>query len=179
MLPVRPRRRSPASLLAGLWLALTVTTASALPAADRQEPPRVNADAKAIVEFQKRVEEYAPSTEQLESTLPPLPKESTPEQIEVHQIGLAQQLRRARIHAKPGDIFEKETRALFRRYLARAFAGPDAADLLASIMDENPGRIRLTINGPYPDSVPIPTVPPQRAPGVTQAAARARIPVCR
>ena len=28
-------------------------------------------------------------------------------------------------------------------------------------MDENPGRVRLHVNGRYPESVPVVTVPPQ------------------
>ena len=28
-------------------------------------------------------------------------------------------------------------------------------------MDENPGRLRLRVNGRYPDAVPLSTVPPQ------------------
>jgi hypothetical protein len=122
---------------------------------------RVNADAKTMAEFEQRVQDYVSMHRKLEATLPDLPKDAAPDQITGHQIALAQLLRRARVHARPGDIFTKETRALFRRSLAGVMAGPGGRDLLALIMDENPGRIRLTINGPYPDSVPLAAVPPQ------------------
>jgi hypothetical protein len=41
------------------------------------------------------------------------------------------------------------------------FGGPDGASLRASIMDENPGSLRILVNARYPDSVPLTTMPPQ------------------
>ena len=41
------------------------------------------------------------------------------------------------------------------------FGGPDGKELKSSIMDENPVSVKLEVNGRYPDSVPISTVPPQ------------------
>ena len=122
---------------------------------------RVNPDAKIMAEFEQRVQDYVSMHRKLEATLPELPKDAAPAEITGHQIALAQLLRRTRVHAKPGDIFTKETRALFRRSLAGVMTGPGGRDLRALIMDENPGRIRLTINGPYPDTVPLAAVPPQ------------------
>jgi hypothetical protein len=45
--------------------------------------------------------------------------------------------------------------------MAKVFGGPGGAALRASIMDENPGTLKLAVNDPYPDSVPLSTVPPQ------------------
>lgn len=123
--------------------------------------PRVNADAKVMADFEKRVRDYSALHRKLESSLPPLPKEATPQQIDNHQRALSQLLAKARVNARPGDIFTNEARELFRRYMKRAFAGPEGKQLRALVMDENPGRIRLTVNGRYPDSVPVVTVPPQ------------------
>ena len=64
-------------------------------------------------------------------------------------------------NAEQGDIFTQPIRAYFRRQITRALAGTDAADLRASIMEENPGPIQLRINGAFPDSVPMTTMPPQ------------------
>jgi len=122
---------------------------------------RVNRDARVMAEFEERVKAYSTLHRELESTLPALPKEATPEQINAHQLALAALIAKTRAKAAPGDIFTKETRALFRRYLARVFDGPQGRDLKASIMDENPGRLRLHINARYPESIPVPTVPPQ------------------
>jgi hypothetical protein len=50
---------------------------------------------------------------------------------------------------------------VIKRLLATIFGGPEGAELKASIMDENPVGVRLAVNGRYPDSVPISTVPPE------------------
>ena len=55
-----------------------------------------------------------------------------------------------------------------RRLMAQVFGGRDGAALKASIMDENPGPIRLTVNGRYPDTVPLSTVPPQVLQGLPE-----------
>jgi hypothetical protein len=122
---------------------------------------KVNADAKLMAEFEARVKKYSELHKRVEKTLTALPKEATPEQINQHQMALAQLISRERSGAQVGDIFTKETRALFRRYLARAFAGREGAELRAVIMDENPGKLQLHVGGRYPDGVPLSTVPPQ------------------
>ena len=71
---------------------------------------------------------------------------------------------RARATAKPGDIFTPEARPVIKRLLASVFGGPDGKQLKASIMDEAqaaPSAAKLTVNGRYPDTVPLTSVPPQ------------------
>lgn len=122
---------------------------------------RVNPDAALVAEFTKRTKEYSELHNKLEATLPKLPKEATPEAIDRHQRALERLLAQARSKAKVGDFFTKEIRAYFRRQLASVFQGPEGRQLKASIMDENPGPIKLHINGRYPDTVPLSTMPPQ------------------
>ena len=131
-----------------------------------QSPPqsgqtRVNPDAALAVEFTKRVEAYVALQTKAAEKLPALPKEATPEQIDTHQRALTQEIERLRAGAKPGDIFSKEIRAYFRRQLERVFAGAEGRKLRESIMDENPGPIKLRANGRYPDTVPLATMPPK------------------
>jgi hypothetical protein len=123
--------------------------------------PRVNADAKALSDFMDNVKEYVRLHRKLEDTLPKLPKEATPQQIDQSQRALARLIQQARAGAKQGDIFEKKSRAVFRRLLLAVFGGPDGRKLKDSIMDENPGPLRLDVNGRYPDTVPLSTMPPQ------------------
>ena len=73
-------------------------------------------------------------------------------------------MREARATAKPGDIFTAEARPIIKRLLATVFGGPDGQQLKASITDENPadpGALKLTVNGRYPDTVPLTTMPPR------------------
>jgi hypothetical protein len=119
------------------------------------------ADRTVLADFQTRVKAYTALHNKLEETLPRLEKESSPQQIDQHQRALARLLTEARRDAKAGDIFTPAVRGVVRRLMSEVFGGPDGAALKASIMDENPGAIKLTVNGRYPDAVPFSTVPPQ------------------
>jgi hypothetical protein len=121
----------------------------------------VNADAKAMATFEARVNEYVTLHRKLEDKLPKLKKESTPLEIDKHQRALGQLVRDARKDAKPGDIFTPEARAVVKALMVRVFGGPDGRALRDSIMDENPGTMKLTVNSRYPDTVPLSTMPPQ------------------
>jgi hypothetical protein len=122
---------------------------------------RVNPDAALALEFTQRVDAYLELHKQVAEKLPTLPKEAAPEQIDQHQRSLAEEIERRRARAKAGDIFAKEIRAYFRRQLEGAFAGVEGRKLRDTIMDENPGPIRLRVNGRYPDTVPLATMPPK------------------
>ena len=118
-------------------------------------------DAEALAEFNKRVTEYAEMHRRLEATLPKLPKETTSQVIDTHQRALEKLIQAERRKAQPGNIFTQPVRRGFRRVFARVFSGAEGRDLKATILDENPGRIRIAVNSRYPDSVPLSTVPPQ------------------
>ena len=50
---------------------------------------------------------------------------------------------------------------MIKRLLATVFGGPEGKQLKDSIMDENPVGVKVTVNGRYPDNVPLSTIPPQ------------------
>jgi hypothetical protein len=120
-----------------------------------------NQDARIVADFTKRVQQYADTHKKLESTLPTPPPKPTAAEVDTHERALARLVVQARGRAKAGDVFTDETRAYFRRQIAGSMSGPDGPQLRASIMDENPGRIQLRVNGRYPDGIPVSTMPPQ------------------
>jgi hypothetical protein len=120
---------------------------------------RVNQDAQALVGFKTRVDEYFALHKKLEATLPKLSNEAKPEEIDRDQRALAALVTAERKTAKPGDIFTPDVQAIIRGILERLFTGQDRRKLRESIMDENPGNIRLTVNGRYPDQVPLANMP--------------------
>jgi hypothetical protein len=122
---------------------------------------RVNPDAALAVEFTKRVKAYLELHTKAGDGFPRLSKEATPQEIDQHQRSLARAIQQVRPKAQPAEIFTKETRAYFRRQLAAVFAGAEGRKLKASIMDENPGPVRLNVNSRYPDTIPLSTMPPQ------------------
>ena len=123
--------------------------------------PLSTADAQALADFNDRVKQYADLHARLEQTLPKLPKETTPAVIDRHQRALEKLIRAERQNAKQGDIITVPVHRVFRSLLARVFSGKEGSELKATILDENPGNIALTVNSRYPDEVPLSTVPPQ------------------
>jgi hypothetical protein len=147
-------RSAAAAAALGTALLLHAVAASA-----RQAP--VNADARIAAEFTVRVAEYVALHDKLEATLPARAAQPTPADVDAHERALTRLIAQSRSRAPQGAIFTPEIRAYFRRQIARALSGPDAAQIRDSIMDENPGKIRLSVNARYPDEIPLSTMPPQ------------------
>jgi len=142
----------------------TSESPSSAPATERVVGPLTPADAQALATMNDRLRQYLDLRTKLERSLPKLPKEATPQQIDKNQRAMERLVREARATAKPGDIFTPEARPVIQRLLASVFGGPDGKQLKASIMDESqaaPSAAKLTVNGRYPDTVPLTTVPPQ------------------
>jgi hypothetical protein len=142
----------------------TSASPASAPPTKRVVGPLSPADAQALATMNDRLKEYVALHVKIEQTLPTLPKDATPQQIDKNQRALEKLMREARVTAKPGDIFTAEARPVIKRLLATVFGGPDGKQLKASIMDENPvepATIKLTVNARYPDTVPLTSVPPQ------------------
>jgi hypothetical protein len=118
-------------------------------------------DARVVAAFQARAAEYVALHKKVERTLKPLPREASPQQVDAVQRLLLQGIAAARAGAKPGDIFTPDIQAYLRRVLAAVFGGADGAERRASILDENPIGTPVRINRPYPDAIPLATMPPQ------------------
>jgi hypothetical protein len=121
--------------------------------------PRVNADAALSVEFLKGVQQYVELHKKLEATLPPRPEHATPGEIEAHEQALARLIVQARSRAKQGDLLPQKVRAYFRRQIGAVLRGPDGAVIRQSIMEDNPGKVRLRCNARYPEGLPITSMP--------------------
>jgi hypothetical protein len=130
--------------------------------AQTKQPPRVNASAATIQGFLKRVDGYVEIHKKLESTLPKLPQQTTPQQIDTHERALAVLIQAGRKNAKPGDLLTPAMQRRIRTLLRPVFSGKDGQQIKAEILDkEYKGNVKLVVNGRYPDEVPISTVPPQ------------------
>jgi len=146
------------SIVIALWLA----TACSSSAQQMPKGTNVNPDAGLLADFRTRVDAYNELRKDLQKKAPPLKKTDDPAEIALAEKALAQQIRAARAHAKPGDIFTPATRALFRRLLNPAVKGPDGAENKAAIKDDapEPKDIPFKVNGEYPKDEPLSTVPP-------------------
>jgi hypothetical protein len=154
-----------AALLIALSAGLEATpqgATKAAPQAAKKAPPPVNASAAAIQEFLKRVDGYVTLHKKLEDTLPPLPKQTTPQQIDVHQRALAKLIQEARKDGKPGELLMPAMQQRIRNLLRPVFAGQEGLQIKNEILDnEYKGNVKLVINGRYPDEIPVSTMPPQ------------------
>jgi len=131
------------------------------PATERIVGPLSQADAAALATMNSRLKEYVELHDKLERELPKLPDNATPTQIDTNQRLLEEHVRAARTGARQGDLFTPEAAPVIKRLLATVFGGPDGKQLKDSIMDENPVDVTVKVNGRYPDTVPVSTVPPQ------------------
>jgi hypothetical protein len=142
----------------------TSESPASAPATERVVGPLTEADAQALATMNVRLKEYVALHQKIERSLPNLPKEATPEQIDRNQRAFETLMRKTRATAKPGDIFTPEARPVITRLLASIFGGPDGRLLKAAVAGEapvDPVALKLTVNGRYPDTVPLSTVPPQ------------------
>src|SRR4029079_4200378 len=128
---------------------------------ERVVGPLSEADAQAPAQMNDRLKEYVDLHLKVEKSLPKLSENATPQEIDKNQRLFESKMRAARAAAKPGDLFTAQAQPVIKRLLDAVFAGPEGKQLKASIMDENPVGVKVTVNGRYPDTVPISTVPPQ------------------
>ncbi|MEP7274209.1 MAG: hypothetical protein ABI882_22130 [Acidobacteriota bacterium] len=134
------------------------------PPTERVVGPLTPAEAEALATMNARLADYVDLHTRIERSMPALPKEATPLQIDQNQRLLEKKVREARASAKPGDIFTPEARPIIKRLLETVFGGPEGKKLKASIMDENeaaPSAAKLAVNARYPDTVPLTSIPPQ------------------
>ena len=124
-------------------------------------PPETTTDGKAVEAFNEKVKAYAALHQKFEAALPRLPTEATPQQIDTNQRELGRLIRQARAGAKQGDVFSPAMQAFVRKTLVKVFSGPEGAARRSSVMDENPIGTKVAVNGRYPDSVPLATMPPE------------------
>ena len=150
--------RGPAAALSA---ALSLVLCAAPLSAGFQTTARVDHNQQVAAEFLKSVREYVLLHQKVEATLPDRARNTTPASIDEHERTLTRLIAKARVRAAQGDIFSKAARALFRQQIARALRGPGGARIRESILDDNPGIVRLDINARYPDGLPLSTMPPQ------------------
>jgi hypothetical protein len=142
-----------ALILASVLIAATQPAASA---PDAQLPDfRIEVWGFAIADFSARMDAYAALRRELEQGLPALKVTNDPAEIVRTENMLAIRIRQARRHARRGDIFTPNIRAAFRELL-RSRTTPGTCEL---IKDDNPGEFGYDVNGTYPKTQPVSTVP--------------------
>ena len=115
---------------------------------------------KRFAEFVDGVRAYAKLRSNLRRGIPPVHRKDVPEQIEKHQQELAARIQEARKDAKKGDLFTPASKEAFRQVINSVFSGEQARTVSHTLVQGEPVRLELFVNKPYPQSIPVTTVPP-------------------
>lgn len=126
--------------------------------AQRRGGAAANPTAVTLADFRKRIDDYMVLQRKLAATLPKLPKEATPQQIDQEQRALGMLVAQARATAKPGDLFTPDMQRFVHQQFNRIFQGRRGQELRRQIHDE-PHAIAPEINKRYPDAIPLATMP--------------------
>lgn len=129
----------------------------ALVSAVRPQVPPAGPEPPVFREFTQRVQQYL----QLRKAVPQQRTTKHQEEIVDRRHALAQAIRESRTGAKQGEIFTPEISEQFLRVIRSTFQGPNARNVRKTIRQGEPVEgVRLTVNGAYPENLPLTTVPP-------------------
>jgi hypothetical protein len=121
--------------------------------------PGNQADAVFVKEFYARVSKYL-DLRKKEAGSPPKPTKSAIKLTESKH-AMAEKIQAARADAKQGDIFTPEITVYFRKRIVAALRGRNGTKIRSSLRHAEPVQgIQLHVNQPYPDGVPLQSVPP-------------------
>ena len=135
-------------------------TSKTSPELIHQQTSLVSADTGTVSDFDRRVKDFVQLRDTLDRDLTKLPDKATPVQIDKHQRELGEAVARSRAQAKQGDVFVSGMQTYIRGVVRRVLGGPEGPRIKASLMDENPMQANVSINGRYPDTIPMSTMPP-------------------
>jgi hypothetical protein len=117
------------------------------------------ADAVFIKEFYARVSKYL-DLRKKEAGSSPKPTKSTVKLAQNKNV-MAEKIQAARADAKQGDIFTPEIEVYFRKRIVAAVKGRNGAKVQSSLRHGEPVHgIQLHVNQPYPDGIPLQSIPP-------------------
>jgi hypothetical protein len=117
-------------------------------------------DRQAVIDFEKRAQEYVTLRESLEAKLPKLPKKATPEQIEAHKAALLKAVIAARRGSRRGQIFTPQASRVLREIIRQEFKGRDRVELRKTVFEAETKGVPVRVNAAYPESVEILEMPP-------------------
>lgn len=140
------------SLAAVLILSLAVGIAA-------QQPEKVNPQAAALADFQKRLDAYLQLRAELAKKLEPLSPTASAADLQARQQALAAALKTARAGARPGDLIPRAVREMIRKTVTADFRRRRPAEKRAAFQ-EVPEGPPPGINKTYPVEAALPTVPP-------------------
>jgi hypothetical protein len=117
----------------------------------------VNPVGEATAAFKKRLDDYLKLRSAITAKIPDVSQTHDPNKISAREKALGEAISAARMTAKPGDLFG-DMSPIITKIVAKDWATRSAADRKA-IFSELPAGVQVTINRPYPTTLPLLTVP--------------------
>ena len=147
------------------WVGISATAASraqqtagteSRPAA-KPQGHAVNPVGEATAAFKKRLDDYLKLRSAITAKIPDVSETHDPNKISAREKALGEAIMVARMAAKPGDLFGGMS-PIITKIIAKDWATRSAVDRKA-IFKELPAGVQVTINRPYPTTLPLLTVP--------------------
>lgn len=117
----------------------------------------VNPVGEATAAFKKRLDDYLKLRSAITAKIPDVSQTHDPNKISAREKALGEAIGAARMTAKPGDLFG-DLSPIITKIVAKDWATRSAVDRKA-IFKELPAGVQVTINRPYPTTLPLLTVP--------------------
>jgi hypothetical protein len=111
-----------------------------------------------MVDFHKRIDAYLKVREEATKNLPDQKETGDPAKISAREQALGVAIAKARVAAKPGDVFGEEMSIYLKKALAEDWKSRSPADRKA-LFEELPKGTKLALNQPYPTTLPLVSVP--------------------
>jgi len=141
------------------WVGLLMAAMSV--AAVSQNPARRKSEARdstVVQDFENRVTQYLQQRQEKAGSLPG-PTTSASKLTNTRE-GMRARIEAKRAGAKQGDIFTPEIAAYLHRQIASTFHSKRGAGVSASLQHAEPQKFTLRVNQPYPDGIPLQSMPP-------------------
>ena len=156
----------------GLLAALAVTACCAAaqqtspaPQSQHQPPPAAQSQKASAAPthppaaFSVHVIAYLQARKQQAGTMPRPTNDA--DKLKESRRQMQARIEQNRASAKQGEIFDPQVSAYFRKQIATALNGPSGKRVMASLRRAEPvKKVGLEVNKPYPDGMPLQSMPP-------------------
>lgn len=122
--------------------------------------PETKHDKVLLKNYEKAIKQYVALRESVRKKLPPLSKDSTPEQITAYQKQFVEALRAHRGSAKQGYMFTAPVAKYIRDLVRKEFKGTDRVEVREAILEADTAGVPLKVNYPYPETKELTQIPP-------------------
>ena len=138
-------------------LVLTLFVGIAIRAADKK-PDKVTDPA--LARFIENTKDYLELRQKIEKALPTLKDKANADEIRAHQQTMRLKLAAARNGASQGSVFTPQAAPVLKQIIKSEMQGPGGTAARTTVLESSPKAVPCTINGAYPSTEPVSTVPP-------------------